>query len=207
MSEPARHLDRGDVSRLAEVNAARPAHFVRLLGGVVEHADWVVERTEPQRPFESIDALCDALSRVISTASAAEQLALLQGHPELAGAEAIAGQMTSESTSEQDRIGLSALKAEQHAQLEAYNTAYRARHGFPYIIALWRHPTLASVFADFSMRLQRDTLEEHQTALAEVDYVVRARVHAVMSPRVPFSQHPRASSEAHNAPADKGIRP
>src|SRR4051794_12444156 len=94
--------------RLAELNASRDA-FMTAVGGIVEHSPWVAERAFVYKPFSKIEALHAALMKCIRDASAEEQIALFNVHPELAGREAVAGTMTAESTGEQGRLGLSAL--------------------------------------------------------------------------------------------------
>jgi 2-oxo-4-hydroxy-4-carboxy-5-ureidoimidazoline decarboxylase len=168
--------------RLAELNAGTAETFVDVLGSVVEHGAWVIEQVAPQRPFESLECLCAAITAEILSASETEQLSLLRGHPELAGAEAIHGCMTADSTGEQGRLGLISLRQADHRWLQAQNASYHARHGFPYIVALWRHENLESVFADLTTRLPRETRQELQTALREIGYVSRARVMAIMLP-------------------------
>jgi 2-oxo-4-hydroxy-4-carboxy-5-ureidoimidazoline decarboxylase len=116
--------------RLSDLNDAPSATFIRVLGGVVEHAAWVIVRIAPRRPFPSIEALCQAIANEILAASDIEKLTLLRGHPELAGAEAVGGQMTVESTGEQGRLGLSSLNPDQHRRLRMHNAAYITRFGF-----------------------------------------------------------------------------
>jgi len=55
----------------------------------------------------------------VRAAQAEEQLALIRAHPELAGREAAAGTLTADSTSEQGRLGFTALT---RAEFEAAHT-------------------------------------------------------------------------------------
>ena len=64
------------------------AGFVARLGTVVEYAPWVAATAWSARPFAHWDALYQALALAIHGADTPRQLALLRGHPELAGQEA-----------------------------------------------------------------------------------------------------------------------
>src|SRR5579883_2618420 len=89
-----------------ELNALDPAAFERQLGHVFEHAPWVARRTAARRPFVGRDALHRAMVQTIAAASRDEQMALLRGHPDLAGKAAIAGDLTADSRREQSGAGL-----------------------------------------------------------------------------------------------------
>ena len=73
-------------------------------------------------------------------------LRLLRAHPELAGKEAEGGTLTAASTSEQKGAGLVNLNPAEKARIAELNRAYRARHGFPFIIAV-RNYTRAQIFS------------------------------------------------------------
>lgn len=153
--------------------------FLQRLGGAVEHAPWVAQRAWAERPFGSIEALARAMRAAVLSAGREEQLALLRGHPELAGREAMAGSMTPESTGEQGRLGLLALSPQRMARLTAINRAYRERFGFPLIIALRLHDTLDAVFAEAERRLAHDPAIEWAAALEQVCEVTRGRLAAI----------------------------
>lgn len=166
---------------LSEINRLDCKAFVAALGGVFEHAPWVAERAWPSRPFASVDALHGAMLAQIHAADPAARLALLRGHPELAGREAVAGSMTVESTSEQARLGLVALTPAQHARMQDLNRRYRERHGFPCIIALSLHRDLESMFAEFEKRLASPEAGEEAVALAQVGHISGARLRRLVA--------------------------
>lgn len=155
--------------------------FMAHLGGVVELSPWVVERAWQRRPFTSREALIEALGACIHDAAPDEQLALLRAHPELAGREAAAGTMTAESNAEQGRLGLMALSRADWERLQDLNTRYRARFGFPLMVALRLHDSLDSVFAAAEQRLHNDPIRERDVALGQVCEVVRGRVERILS--------------------------
>lgn len=156
--------------------------FVAALAGIAEHAPWVAQAVAGQRPFRGLEALHGAMVAAVRQAPAERLIALLNGHPELAGREAIAGEMTPESSGEQGRLGLTALDAGRLDRLNRLNAAYKARFGFPYIVALRRHASLDSVFADLDLRLQRDTPAEIEAALAQVADIMRGRLERLLAP-------------------------
>jgi 2-oxo-4-hydroxy-4-carboxy-5-ureidoimidazoline decarboxylase len=158
------------------LNAAPAAEFSARVTAFVENAPWLAERAAQARPFLGPADLFAALTGAIAGATHEEKLRLLRGHPELAGTEAQAGQMTPASTGEQSRLGLHRLTPDERRHIEDANAAYRARFGFPFIVALHRHATLAAVLANLDARLASDPETELDRALAEVTEVTRGRV-------------------------------
>lgn len=161
---------------LAATRTLDEDHFVARLGTVVEHSPWVVRRAWAKGPFGSRQALFEALRAEIHGASDGEQLALLRVHPELAGQEAREGSMTADSQSEQGRLGLLRLDAVTVRRIEDINRRYRERFGFPFIVALRQHASLASVLTDAEARLTHDDRTERRAALEQVCEVMRGRL-------------------------------
>jgi 2-oxo-4-hydroxy-4-carboxy-5-ureidoimidazoline decarboxylase len=155
--------------------------FVTLLGGVFEHSPWVAERAYRHGPYGSVDDLHRVMVAVVGAASRAEQLALLRAHPELAGREAREGTLTEASTGEQARAGLSALSPAESRRIATLNTAYRARHGIPFIACVG-HYTKAEIFAELERRLANAPEAEIAEALLQVGAIARLRLDAVFSP-------------------------
>lgn len=152
------------------------------IGGVVEHSPWVAERAFVYRPFSNVDALHAALVKCIRDASADEQIALFNVHPELAGREAIAGSMTADSTGEQGRLGLNALSAAELGELTALNTRYREKFGFPFIAALRLHPDRQSMVASFRARIENSREAETANAIDQIAEIVRGRLERIFNP-------------------------
>ena len=169
---------------LAELSRLPQDAFVARLDGIFEHSPWIAERAWSAGPFASIDALHAAMCLVVDTADATEQLALICAHPELAGKEAEAGTMTNDSVSEQASAGLDALTRDEMLRMRELNARYRARHGFPFIIAVRRH-TKASIFSEFSRRLDNDSETELQECLAQIFVITRLRLHALAGETAP----------------------
>ena len=154
------------------------ADFVARFGGVFEHSPWIAERAwalELGPAHDSAAGLHNALARMFRSATEAERLGVLTAHPDLAGKLAAAKRLTAESTSEQASAGLDALTDVERARFTELNTAYVARHGFPFIIAV-RDNTKASILAAFETRLNNDRATEFATACAQVERIARLRL-------------------------------
>ena len=165
---------------LAAVNRMAPATFVAAFGGVFENSPWVAQAACGARPFASIDALHAAMAQVVKSAPPAQQLALLRAHPELAGREARAGEMTDASESEQASAGLNRLTAAEMARIGEMNRAYGTKFGHPFIIAVRKH-TKQGIFAEFERRLANDAAAERTAALHEVFTITRLRLEAMFA--------------------------
>ncbi len=154
--------------------------FVEALGNVFERSPWVAEGAWESRLFASMAALhasmCDVVRRVPRTA----QLDFLRAHPDLAGNAARAGAMSPSSTVEQASAGLDRLSDEESARFEGLNAAYRAKFGFPFIIAVRRHDR-AGILAAFERRLGNTVEEEIATALEEAFDIARIRLEAMVA--------------------------
>jgi 2-oxo-4-hydroxy-4-carboxy-5-ureidoimidazoline decarboxylase len=160
---------------LAAINNASEADFVAALGDIFEHAPWVAEGAAAARPFASLGALFAAFGDAMRRAEPARILALIQGHPDLAGKAARAGNLTPDSTAEQAGAGLDRLSEEEYATFHRLNDAYRAKFGFPFIICVRRH-TKDSILSQFERRLAHNTMAELEAAVAEVMRIAALRL-------------------------------
>ncbi len=160
---------------LDHLNAADRDAFRAALQGVFEHSPWVAERTWDRRPFASVEALHRALTETVARASRTEQLALICAHPELAGHEAAAGTLTADSAREQRSAGLDQCSAPELAQLRELNAAYRARFGFPFVMAV-KGRSRQEILAMLAARLTDDADCEFRTALVEIGKIARLRL-------------------------------
>lgn len=154
------------------------ARFVQRFGGVFEHSPWVADRAfdlELGPAHDSATGLHNALCRVFRSASAEERLGVLAAHPDLAGKLAQAKRLTADSSREQASAGLDALTDAERAEFQQMNTAYVAKHGFPFIIAV-RDNTKASILAAFQARLAHDRAAEFATACAQVERIAALRL-------------------------------
>jgi 2-oxo-4-hydroxy-4-carboxy-5-ureidoimidazoline decarboxylase len=164
---------------LATLNAMERDAFVAALGPTFENAPWVAASAWPGRPFASVAALHNAMLNVVRQAPDDKKLAFLCGHPELAGREAQAGTMTTESVGEQKSAGLNALTSAELQEMQRLNRAYRERHGFPFIIAV-RANTKQQIFEAMRARLAQDTEVERNAALEQIGLITRGRIDALV---------------------------
>ncbi len=152
--------------------------FVALYGSIFEHSPWIAERAfdlELGPAHDSAAGVHNALSRAFRTASEDERLGVLTAHPDLAGKLAAAGQLTAESTSEQAGAGLDYLTDEERETFTKLNTAYVAKHGFPFIIAVRDHDK-ASILANFHTRIDNDRDPEFAEACRQVERIAQFRL-------------------------------
>ncbi|MFJ2995514.1 2-oxo-4-hydroxy-4-carboxy-5-ureidoimidazoline decarboxylase [Pandoraea sp. NPDC087047] len=152
---------------VAELSALSRAEFIAALDGIFEHSPWVAEAAWEDRPFATVNALHDAMCQAVIDAGEAPQLQLIRAHPELAGKAAVRGELTAESTREQAGAGLDQCSAEEFARLTELNDAYKARFGFPYILAVRGH-TRSSIIEDFATRLENSRADEIETCLRHI---------------------------------------
>jgi len=160
---------------LNALNRMDAGAFTATLGGVFENSPWVASSAWNARPFDSVTALHAAMVAVVKLAPPAQQLALLRAHPELAGREARAGEMTDASEAEQAGAGLNRLSGAEMARIDALNRDYRTKFGHPFIIAVRNH-TKHGIFSTFEQRLANDADLELRTALNEVFTITRLRL-------------------------------
>ncbi|MFV9503684.1 MAG: 2-oxo-4-hydroxy-4-carboxy-5-ureidoimidazoline decarboxylase [Oscillochloridaceae bacterium umkhey_bin13] len=166
---------------LTTLNQLDQDAFVAAIGHVFEHSPWIAAEAWLQRPFADRTALHAAMVAVLDAAEEAPQLALIRAHPDLAGRLAQSGQLTVESAREQAAAGLMTLSAEEQAQLAAYNTAYQAQFGFPFVICA-RENKKAAIMAAFPRRLANQRASEIATALTEIKQIAWFRLCDVVSP-------------------------
>jgi 2-oxo-4-hydroxy-4-carboxy-5-ureidoimidazoline decarboxylase len=166
---------------LARLNALDQEAFASVLGFVFEHSPWVAARAWAARPFADLAALRTAMIEVLELASAAERLSLIRAHPELAGKAAIAGDLTTESRSEQAGAGLDRLTSEEFARFHQLNAAYAARFGFPFIVCVRLHDK-GSILAAMARRLSNDRNAEIAEAIAQIGLIAGFRLADAVTP-------------------------
>jgi 2-oxo-4-hydroxy-4-carboxy-5-ureidoimidazoline decarboxylase len=160
---------------LARLNSMNQTGFTTALGFAFELSPWVVERAWDERPFASVEALHEAMMAVLDAATAADKLALIRAHPELASKAAIAKQLTAESNAEQASAGLDRLTPEEFARFHDLNAAYRDRFGFPFIICV-RLNDKASILAAMQSRLSNDEAAEIAEAINQIGLISKLRL-------------------------------
>ncbi len=137
------------------------------LGSLFEGPPWIARQAWSARPFTSLTHLHQALCKVMYDAPIKQQIALLQAHPDLVGRAALAGTLSSASTSEQAAAGLNQLTPKEIAAFNHYNRTYRERFGFPFVICA-RENKKENILAGFATRINNAGKQEIHTALGEV---------------------------------------
>src|SRR6516225_6501379 len=160
---------------LASLNATDEAGFMAALGDMYEHAPWVAQAALKQRPFATLAALHAAMTDAVRAAPPEQQLALIKGHPDLAGKAARAGTMTVDSKAEQASAGLDRLAEAEFAQFHRLNDAYREKFGMPFIICVRRH-SKDSILQQFERRLQNTMSAETEIAVGEIFRIAALRL-------------------------------
>jgi len=160
---------------LDAVNAMAPTDFVAVFGDIAEHSPFVAETAAGARPFADRAALVEAFQRVVADLPEDRLVSLLQAHPDLAGRAARAGLLARDSAGEQSGAGLDSLSDEEFARFTALNEAYRARFGFPFILAV-RGADKHRILDAFATRVGGSRREELMTATAQVLRIMRFRL-------------------------------
>jgi chitin deacetylase len=153
--------------------------FVERFGGIFEHSPWIAEGAwslELGPAHDCATGLHNALARIFRSAAPDQRMAVLRAHPDLAGKLAAAKRLTPESTAEQASAALDALTDNERARFTELNTAYVAKHGFPFIIAV-RDNTKASILQAFETRISNDTAT---TACAQVERIAELRLKDIL---------------------------
>lgn len=157
------------------VNTLARSEFAALFGGIFEHSPWVAKQAWDARPFADVGALHAAMTAAMRNAPHAQQLTLLRAHPELAGKAMVTNTLTADSTNEQSRSGLTHCSAEEFAQLQALNTAYKKKFGWPFILAV-RHLDRATIIRTFAGRIESSAADEFEACLANIEKITRWRL-------------------------------
>lgn len=160
---------------ITQINAMSRDVFVATFADVAEDSPWVAEQAEVLRPFEDANDMIGAFADCILAAEPDTQLELLSAHPDLAGRAVIAGEVGSASKSEQASAGLDALAPEEYRQFDDLNRAYRARFGFPFVLAV-QNADKDTILQAFEERKDNDVATEFATALGHVCRIVRFRI-------------------------------
>jgi N-carbamoyl-L-amino-acid hydrolase len=165
---------------LDTLNAADQTGFVQLLDGIYEHSPWIAHAAWAQRPFVTLTHLKHAMATVVRTASREAQLGLICAHPELAGKAAMAGQLTAESTHEQSTSGLTHCSPEEFARLQQLNADYKARFGWPFIMAVRGPRGLGlgrqAIIETFARRLDQPAQVELAECLRQIHRIAEIRL-------------------------------
>jgi OHCU decarboxylase len=165
----------------AELPHLERDRFLELFGGVFEHAPWVAEGAFDAGPFHTAEALHGAMVQAMRRAPRARQLALIRGHPDLAGRAAVAGELTAASSAEQASAGLDRCKPAEFERFRALNRTYKEKFGFPFILAV-KGRGRAEILVAFEQRLRNSIDAEFDEALNQIAEIARLRLAELIQP-------------------------
>ena len=165
---------------LDQFNRASPAEAEQMLDGLYEHTPWIAAQAVKARPFHSLAQIKQAMASILDKAGVDAQLALIRAHPELAGKAMSAGTLTTESTGEQTRAGLTACTPEELQHIRQLNHDYGARFGFPFVLCV-RGPRgtglgKRQIIDTFERRLTGHPDFERAEALRQINRIVEIRL-------------------------------
>ncbi|XP_055966024.1 putative 2-oxo-4-hydroxy-4-carboxy-5-ureidoimidazoline decarboxylase [Sorex fumeus] len=158
-----------------KVNSMDFGEFVDVFGNVIERCPLIAAAVWSQRPFSDLDDLEKHFFDFIDGLPQAGQEGILRCHPDLAGRELQQGTLTAESQREQSGAGLTSLDADERRRLSELNAQYRARFGFPFVLAA-RLSERSAVPRELARRLHCPPADELRTALGEVKKIGRLRL-------------------------------
>lgn len=156
------------------LNRATDGQATAMMDRIVERSTWLAQRAALARPFSTHDELAAWIDTEVRSLPRNEALQLLCAHPELSPPDPLA--MTTSSQKEQGRLDLLSLDAKTAGELEDLNRQYMRRHGYPFIIALHEHQSLAGVFDQLRRSISTDPDEELERSLGQVVSVMKARL-------------------------------
>lgn len=152
--------------------------FVETYGGVYEHSPWIARRVFDQglsAGHDTAEGLAGAMARAVESAGGEAQLALLRAHPDLAGKLGVGEILSEASGLEQAGSGLDRCTADEFARFQQCNDAYKARFGFPFILAVRGHDR-GRILEIFQRRLENGVEEERTEALRQVHRIALLRL-------------------------------
>ena len=153
--------------------------FVAKFGGIYEHSSWVAERAEPHLEESlAVDDVARVMADCVDNASTERRLELIRAHPDLAGKAQVAGDLTAESTTEQESAGLDQCTQDEYEQFHSLNNRYKQKFGFPFVMAV-RNSSRQQILAIFERRLQSEYDDEFEAALVEIHKIARLRLEAM----------------------------
>ena len=150
--------------------------FLHRFGSVFENRPDLAEAVWARGPdCRSAETLHADFLAVLQALRGEALTGFLNGHPDLAGALFARGAVTEDSAREQGSAGLDALDAEARARFLALNAAYRARVGFPFVMAV-RGRGAAEILAGFEHRLGQDAAAERAEAVRQIGLILLLRL-------------------------------
>ena len=162
---------------LSDINAMPRIDFIDAFGDVAEHSPWVAEEAWFKQPFANRDDLIHAFEAALRSAPGEAKLALIRAHPDLA----TRAKLTMDSFGEQTGAGLDRLTQAEFKRFTEFNEVYKARFGFPFILAV-KGASKVQILAAFESRINNSADMEFETALTQIGRIFRFRLEDRVSP-------------------------
>jgi OHCU decarboxylase len=152
--------------------------FVSTFGAIYEHSPWIAEQVFDRgitTEHDQIETLHSLFCDVFLGANKDAQLGVIIAHPDLAGRAARAGELTKESTNEQASAGIDTLTEDEFNRFTELNDAYKAKFGFPFIMAV-KGSNKHAILSGFEERIHNTPEQEFTRALAEINKIAAFRL-------------------------------
>jgi 2-oxo-4-hydroxy-4-carboxy-5-ureidoimidazoline decarboxylase len=160
---------------LHDLNTLKREDFIQALTPLFEGPPWIVAEAWHARPFQTRAELYTTLCSIMQQAPLEKQIALLRSHPDLVGRAALAGKLSSASTSEQASAGLDKLNPAEITMFTQLNRSYWDRFDFPFIICV-RENKKQGILSGFATRMNNTREQEIALALQEVAKICALRL-------------------------------
>jgi len=153
--------------------------FIQRYGGIYEHSAWVAEQAWELLNSDAAPELSKLFADCVDRAGESMQLELICAHPDLAGKAAVAGELTQESSAEQQSAGIDQCTAEEFEQFQELNQKYKQKFRFPFVMAV-RNSNRHKILAAFEERLHNSRRAEMAKAIQEIHKIAGLRFAAMI---------------------------
>ena len=154
--------------------------FIHVFGSIYEHSDWVPKTIINNYSIlpNTIEELRLIMKKEVDKVSDKKKIELLCLHPELGIKRNSTTKLTSSSKKEQKSAGLDECSNEEFLTLSKYNSLYREKFNFPFIIAV-SGLNKQQIIEQIKQRVQNNYNEEFVKALNEVHKIAEIRLNNI----------------------------
>ncbi len=167
-----------DSSKRCQPSAMTWDVFWQRFGGAFEHAPDLAKIFYDQGLTEchdSAEGLHEGFCQVLRNASTEKRLQILNEPPDLAGKLLRASQLSADSMKEQNSAGLTSLSEREFDRFMELNQRYRARFGFPFIMAV-KDRDKTEILTAFEIRVNNSLEREIEVASHWVERIILLRL-------------------------------
>jgi 2-oxo-4-hydroxy-4-carboxy-5-ureidoimidazoline decarboxylase len=162
---------------VTELLAKSDNEIIAFLGGIYEHSSWVAQDLVKvdTSAIRTVTGLANAMKSIVDGSSQDRKMELLRAHPDLCEKVGKLEELTKESREEQSRAGLQSLTEDEVTLFNKYNTEYREKFGFPFILAV-RNASKNTVLSALEGRVGNPNEVEFVGALQQVHKIAWMRL-------------------------------